>query len=378
MYIMKRDLFGELFLYDELTYFFKMPAKQKKPKKLKPFEKCQEFMNGYQKLLKEYDVEAIELIETTYNELIAKGKACRKLPQMIQFAETEVTGVQLRPLMEAFQAFDVKPKFFSFMNTNSGDEGFHMLATALKPPLEIQGVAYINENVGPSGCRGFARAMVNSESLCILELDFNHGIGDDGVAGLIHYGHCPTLIRLSLKYCSIGDKGAESIGKWLALPTCNIQELDLSGNEIGPDGVTLLAHYLPQNKSLQRLDLSGNLFGNNADALNALREGIAECANLNAVLITNNFECPKGMDEKFLDLVQTKPLGDFEFTTKMDSIVFQNTRAAAMANKKKIQKDMKKKKGDESESTNGEEDGDDSESKTDADETESTDNPTSS
>ncbi|OHT09816.1 hypothetical protein TRFO_21081 [Tritrichomonas foetus] len=320
-------------------------GKAKKPKKLKPFEKCQEFMDGYNKLCERYDVLPLDLIGEIYNELIAKGKSCRKLPQLIQFAEVEVPGVQLRPLVEAFQIYDVKPKFLSFMNTNSGDEGFHMLASALIPPLEINGVAFINNNIGPSGCRGFARGLVQSVSLSVLELDYNHGMGDDGVCGLIHYGHCPTLLRLSLRCCSIGDKGAEAIGRWLALPTCNLQELILSGNEIGPDGITLFANFLPQNKSLQRIDLSDNMFGNNADALNALREGIAECSTLNSVIITNNFECPEGLDEKFFNLVQDKPLGEFEFTPKMDSLVFQNTRAVAMSNKKKIMKEAKKKKG---------------------------------
>lgn len=338
-----------------------MPAKQKKPKKLKPFEKCQEFLDGYKKLCKQYDIEPIELIDTTYSELVAKGKACRKLPQILQFAETELKANELRPLIECLQAFDVKPKFLSFLNTNSGDEGFHVVATALIPPLEIQGISYINENLGVSGCRAFSRGLASSKSLCILELDFNHGIGDEGVRGLINHGHCPTLIRLSLKYCSIGDKGVEALGKWLALPECKIEDLDLSGNEIGPAGITVFASFLSKNKSLQKIDLSNNLFANNSEALEALKDGIAGCPTLSSVLMTNNFECPDGVDEKYLDLVTNKPLGDFEFTHKMDSIVFQNARAAAMANKKKIAKDSKKKKpkkGDDEEEEGSERESD--------------------
>ena len=339
-----------------------MPAKNKnkKPKKLKPFEKCQEFLDGYNKLCKDYDIEPIQLIEDMYNELVAKGKACRKLPQIIQFAEMDVPATQLRPLMECLQTFDVKPKFFSFLNTNSGDEGFHVLATSLIPPLEIQGISYINENISLSGCRAFGRALAASKSLCILELDFNHGIGDEGIRGLINHGHCPTLTRLSLKYCSIGDKGIDAIGRWLALPECKIEDLDLSGNEIGPTGIIAFAGNLSKNKSLQKIDLSNNLFGNNSEALEALKNGIAECPTLNAVIMTNNFECPEGADEKFFDLVTNKPLGDFEFTHRMDSIVFQNTRAAAMANKKKIAKESKKKKA-KKEPTNEEEEEDQSE-----------------
>ena len=335
-----------------------MPAKgkPKKPKKLKPYEKCQEFMEGYTRLTEQYDVPAIDVVGEIYNELIAKGKSCRKLPQMLQFADMKITGIQLRPLIDALQMYDVKPKFLSFMNTESGDDGIHMLANALIPPLEINGIAFINENITPSGCRGFARGMVQSESLSVLELDYNSGIGDDGILSLTHYGHCPTLLRLSLKYCRIADKGAEALGKWLAMDSCKIQELELNGNDIGPAGISIFGFHLPRNQSLQKIDLSNNMFGGDADALNSLREGIAGCKTLVSVLITNNFECPDGVAEKLLDLVQDKPLSDFEFTCKMDPIVFQNTRAIAMTNKKKLAKESKKKKSQKSNEEEEEED----------------------
>ena len=331
-----------------------MPAK--KAKKKRPFEKVMDFMELYRKLCETYNVEPLESVCVLYDDLISKAKAVKKLPQIFQFAEEEVTGVRLRPLIEAYQETECRVRFFSFLNTNSGDQGMHVLALCLAPPMEVAGIAYHNCGLGPSGCRALARAFVNSKSLAVLELDFNPGIGDEGVAGLCHYGHCPTMTKLSLKFCNIGDKGAVAIGKWLARDDCCLKELVLQGNQIGPAGVTELARHLQNNKSLTRLDLADNLFGFDGPAMSALAEGIKDCVTLNAVCLRNEFDCPEGIDQKFLDLATDKPLGECVLTPKMDGTIFQNIAAVCMANKKKIAKAAKKgrKKGGDDEEDEGE------------------------
>lgn len=314
----------------------------KKAKKQKPYEKLQDFVEMYKKNCELFGVEPIDAVMDLYNDAIIKK--AKKQPIMLQFADEEINPDRIRPLIETYQNTDVKIKILSFLNTKSGDGGLHALAHALKQPLELVGLAYHANEVGPSGCRAIARGFVESKFLTILELDFNAGIGDDGVAGLCHYGHCAALNRLSLSFCNIGDKGAEILAKWLAKPECQIKELILKGNQIGPLGATSIGANLPDNNSLNRLDLSDNVFGYNAECLNALHDGIKGCAPLNAVLLLNNFECPEGMAEKFLDLVTTKPLGEFQLTVKMDANTFQNTRAISLTNAKKIAKEAKKKK----------------------------------
>lgn len=313
----------------------------KKPKKLKPFEKLQLFEDYYKLHCERYGVEPIEEVLEVYDEAILKKS--KKQPMILQFAENEVSPDRIRPLIESYQNTDVKIKILSFLNTKSGDVGLHVLAHALEPPLEIVGIAYHANEVGPSGCRAIARGFVNSQFLAILELDFNPGIADEGVAGLSHYGHCPTLTRLSLNFCNIGDKGAEHLALWLAKPECKITELLLKGNKIGPPGATVIGRHLPQNRSLNRIDLSDNIFGFDANCLNALHDGIAGCRPLKGISLLNNFECPEGLAEKFLKLVESKPLGEFELTVKMDPIVFQNIRAISLSNAKKIAKEAKKK-----------------------------------
>ena len=316
------------------------PKKGKKPRPKKPWQKVLDFCDNYVNVCKLYDSTPIETIEETYRPIIVrKGK---KVPQILQFADAEILPTQIRPLIEALKASEVKVKILSFLQTESGDEGLHILAHALDEPLEMVGIAYHANDVAPSGCRGLARAMVKSKFLAILELDFNPGIGDDGIKGLTHYGHCPTLNRLSLRFCNIGDVGAAALGQWIADENCHIKELYLNGNRIGPEGAIKFAEGLAKNKSLVRVELNDNIFGYDQAAMEALHDGIRDCPTLQYVNMLNNFEVPEGIGEKFLDLARDKPLGECVLSVKMNLTVFQNIKAISLANKRKMVKEAKR------------------------------------
>lgn len=321
-----------------------MPAKKKKQRRLRPYEKVQNFLEAYKRNCQIFDIPQLDLIKQIYEPVIEKHG--RRLPPLLQFADEEVDPCALRPLVETYQnadqTYNIKIRFLSFLNTNIGDNGMHVLAYACLPPLEVAGIACHSNNIGPSGCRGFARGMVQSEFLSVLELDFNPGISDEGVKGLCHYGHCKSLNKLSLRFCDIGDEGAASLGKWIALKTCKVKEILLNGNRIGPKGATAIGEYLGQNKSIVRLDLSDNLFGFDKDCLMAIHDGIKKCPTIQGINMLNHFECPEGMDQKFFELTQSKPLGECVLTVKMNPFIFQNTRSVSMSNKKKMAKEAKK------------------------------------
>lgn len=316
------------------------PKKAKKARPKKPWQKVLDLTENYTATCKLFDSEPIETIEETYRPIIAKkGK---KVPMILQFADTEVLPTQIRPLIETLKKSEVKVKILSFLQTQSGDSGLHVLAHAFDEPLEIVGLAYHSNDVGPSGCRGLARSMVKSKFLAILELDFNPGIGDDGVKGLTHYGHCPTLNRLSLKFCNIGDAGAATLGKWIAEDGCQLKELYLNGNRIGPEGATQFAEGLGKNKTLNRVELNDNIFGYDHDAMNALHDGIQACPTLQYVNLLNNFEISDEIGEKFLELTRDKPLGECVLSPKMNTAVFQNIKAISLTNKRKMVKEAKR------------------------------------
>lgn len=317
-----------------------MPKKAKKPRPKKPWQKLLDFVELYKAQCILFDVPKIDEVEELYKPIIEKkGK---KIPQILQFADQKLEPIQLRPLIEAFKKSEFRVKIFSFLNTETGDEGLHVIEHIFDEPLEVVGLAYHANNTGPSGCRALARGFVRSKFLSILELDFNPTIGDEGIAGLTHYGHCPALSRLSLKFCDIGDAGASYLGKWIADENCKIKELYLNGNKIGPNGAIAFAEGLGRNKSLNRVELNDNIFGYSLEAMNALHDGIAQCSTLQYVNLLNNFEVPEGIPEKFCDLVKDKPLGECVLTVKMDTFFFQNMKAFSLVNKRKMIKEAKR------------------------------------
>jgi hypothetical protein len=329
-------------VFESLDVRISMPGKKKRARRLKPYEKVQNFLEDYEKKCLDYDVPEIDSIRAVYEPIIVKKG--RRLPQLLQFAEEEIDPTHLRPLVDAFQENEVRIRFLSMLNTGSGDTGLHVLTHALVPPLEIAGLAYHSNDVGPSGCRALARAMVASKFLAVLELDFNSGIADEGIESLCHYGHASTMNKLSLRFCEIGDRGAAALGKWIAREDCKIKELLLTGNKIGPAGATALANGLALNKSLIRLDLSDNLFAFDADCLNAMHDGIQQCTTIQGINMLNHFDVPEGMGQKYLDLTQSKPLGECVLSVKMDTFTFQNMRQISMVNKRKLAKEAKKQR----------------------------------
>ena len=319
-----------------------MPVRirNKKPKPKKPYQKVQDFLEGYKQLAILYDVPLIPEVEKLYGPIIEKKG--RRLPQMIQFADTNITAIQLRPLIEAYKSFEIRVKIFSFLNTNSGNDGMHVLGHSFEPPLEIVGIAYHANHVTESGCRGFARSMILSKTLNILELDFNPEISDLGVIGLTMYGPSLSLNRLSLRYCNISDEGAIALGKWISNEQCAIKELFLSGNKIGPIGIIGFSEGLSHNKSLNRLELQDNLFGYDLNSMNALHDAIESCPTIQFINLLHNFECPKGIDIKFVELTKLKSLGECVLTPKLNNFYFQSMRSNSLSNKRKIIKENKR------------------------------------
>jgi hypothetical protein len=319
-----------------------MGAKKKKQRRLRPYEKVQEWLAYYEKKCVMYDVPVIDTLRDIYEPIIVKKG--RRLPQLLQLAEQEVDPTHLRPLIDSFQESLIRIRFLSMLNTNSGDDGLHVIAHALAPPLEMAGLAYHSNNVGPSGCRALGRGMVGSKFLAVLELDFNPGISDEGVEGLVHYGHCSAMNKLSLRYCDIGDRGAAALGRWIAREDAKVREILLNGNRIGPPGATAIGNGLAQNKSLVRLDLGDNLFGYDAPCLVAIHDGIVACPTFQALNALNHFDSPEGIGQKFFELTQSKPLGECVLSVKMDTFTFQNMRQLSMVNKKKLAKEERKKR----------------------------------
>ena len=108
---------------------------------------------------------------------------------------------------------------------------------------------------------GFAEALAANEHLEELDIS-NNAFGDDGIQHLalvLRVNQC--LKRLYLAACSLTSLSA-SLSEALATNT-QLEELNVSGNALQDDGIQHLAHALQSNQHLKKLDVgSCNLSDN--------------------------------------------------------------------------------------------------------------------
>lgn len=70
------------------------------------------------------------------------------------------------------------------------------------------------------------------------------------------------LKRINLRHNLLGDGSVSALTPLLAGNACEVKEVILAGNEIGPEGCRELCSLLTKNNSVEKLDLSGNPIGN--------------------------------------------------------------------------------------------------------------------
>ena len=118
-----------------------------------------------------------------------------------------------------------------------------------------------------------------------LSLSLNK-IGDEGLAVLADaLPLCSNLNLLNLKGNQIGAEGAKALAE--VLPHCpSLQELNLCSNKIRVEGAKALAAALPLCPNLQELSLSHNQIGD--EGAKALAEVLPHCPNLQELSLSLN------------------------------------------------------------------------------------------
>ncbi|XP_065888160.1 NACHT, LRR and PYD domains-containing protein 12-like isoform X2 [Dysidea avara] len=96
--------------------------------------------------------------------------------------------------------------------------------------------------------------MKSSVSLRVLNVRSNP-IRDDGISLIVEHLHGnTTLTQLRVYDCKLSAKGASCVGRFLK--NCNLQALNIGGNPIGDDGISVMMDGLQYNKTLTELDVS--------------------------------------------------------------------------------------------------------------------------
>ncbi|RLN50924.1 hypothetical protein BBJ29_009981, partial [Phytophthora kernoviae] len=148
---------------------------------------------------------------------------------------------------------------FHFYNNMSGHDGCVAVANVLAQCKNLTTLRYASARAGVEASEEMARS-VNTHLRDLQSLDLSDcSFEDDGADQLAEaISKQPNLQFLKLRDASLGAEGAKKVAKALASSKIQLLELDLSGNELEDEGITILAPLLKFQSKLKVLRLDEN------------------------------------------------------------------------------------------------------------------------
>lgn len=181
------------------------------------------------------------------------------------------------------------------LRSNVGEEGSRAVAEYLlmgKGPETdriciMQFLQLLDCNITPLSCQYLSDALAINRTLLTLNLDHNTMLGSAGLKALAN-GLCTNNVikRLSLAYCGIDENAGRPVKNILLTLGSQLEELNLRGNSLGPQGLQTIARALAVNKTLRSLDYSDNAVELDIPALLAL----ADALKVNNTLLELKFD----------------------------------------------------------------------------------------
>jgi len=178
----------------------------------------------------------------------------------------------------AVQSMDpkfLKVEHLTIYKCDVRDQGAQTLAQLLRNQYGIMHCDLPENDIGWEGANEIGLCLKANSCLKILCLDCNP-LGDEGVAALadgLRWNCC--LETLSLQYCGIGCYGAGALAQdVVANEYCQLKDLSLKGNELGPEGVAAIADSLKTNITLTALNLADTGMDTSAISRDAMREAL--------------------------------------------------------------------------------------------------------
>ena len=156
-------------------------------------------------------------------------------------------------------------------NNKIGDNGIAHIATALQTNTTMTRLCISMCSMSDEGAESLGRALAANRSNAMQELYISgNKIGDNGVASIATALQTNTTMTiLDISECSMSDEGAESLARALIANRSNaMQKLYISGNKIGDNGVTSIATALQTNTTMTVLGISAcNMSEEGAESL---------------------------------------------------------------------------------------------------------------
>lgn len=177
----------------------------------------------------------------------------------------------------------------NFFGNQLGDEGVGIFVDAIAGCPKIASIVLSANNIGPKGITRLLENITNWPKLNNLNLCFNQ-IGPEGIKILTaKLPGCVELSSINLASNQIGPEGIKDLASMLSI--CNLANLDISYNKFGNDGIAIFANTLEEASSeeglsLKVLNLSGNNIGD--DGLDSIGIVLLECPKLKWLKLDDN------------------------------------------------------------------------------------------
>ena len=187
-----------------------------------------------------------------------------------------------------------------FEDCNLGEDGFAVIATALRTYSQLESLHLQNNNIGLMGCTALADTLRGwgESNLKYLDLDGN-AIGDQGLQALAAGMTNSTLEQLYLSNNLITGAGLRSMSEYFQSESCCLETLNLSRINFGDEGAVALAEGLNGNKSLTSMYLDPNQSGITDVGWAAFSKLLCDTSNVNNIYLSNHIIRTIGDHEMF-------------------------------------------------------------------------------
>lgn len=219
------------------------------------------------------------------------------------------------------------------------DEGVRSICEYLDLGKPVTILELLDNKITALGCEFISKSLHPSSkpTIAILKLDHNN-FGAQGVKNLSEgLAVNPTLKILSLQYCGIDEHAAQALFEILIYTRSALEDINLSGNMLGNEGIKKILHGTAVNKALKKIWLSDNQFNDDEDVLKA----IMFCWVKNTHLLRYDFKYNIISSEGLQVLTQcltteAQHVYDVEIPERIDDkVVFKEFSEALKGNKPK-------------------------------------------
>eukprot|EP00984_Skeletonema_dohrnii_P023157 scaffold12235_cov78-Skeletonema_dohrnii-CCMP3373.AAC.2 len=180
-------------------------------------------------------------------------------------------------------------KNLCFKDCSLGEEGFAVIATALRTYPQLEELSLENNNIGLTSCITLADMLRGWETSNLKHLDLDcNGIDDQGLQALAAGMNNTKLEELWLSNNLITAAGLMSMSDYFQSESCCLNTLDLSHIDFGDEGAVALAEGLIGNKSLSTLYFDPDESGITNVGWAAFSKLLCDTSNVNSTYHSNH------------------------------------------------------------------------------------------